>query len=103
MTRLHVGGIQAEGGAEFVIRTAKGAGICVCQALHIDFTAEGLTVGVKASNEVADHGERRNRADHKNHQNQRSRAPEAWWASTSYISYHDITCEMMMSPAVRPI
>jgi hypothetical protein len=59
-----------------------------------------VLVGVKASNEVADHGECRNRANHKNDQSERS--AEAWGASTSYISYHDIICEIMMRPAMRP-
>ena len=69
---LRVGGIQAESGAEFVNRTVKVARIYVCQALYIELAAEGSLVGVKASNEVADHGERRNRGHHKNDQNERS-------------------------------
>ena len=46
----------------------------VCQALYIELAAEDLLVGVEASNQAADHGERRNRANPRNDQNERSRA-----------------------------
>jgi hypothetical protein len=61
---LRGGEIQAESGAEFVNRTVNVARISVCKALYMELAAEGLLVVVKASNEVADHGERRNGANH---------------------------------------